>query len=340
LRRWLIGIDEAGYGPKMGPLVIGASIWSMPAERSFEALLPELEPEFQSRSWSCNCNFIPLGDSKVIYQPKGSLQGLAVAIRFLLGLQDISCNSTSELLEVTCPSDAVRVQELPWYSSQLDATQIDDASEIDMPLDSDDMQSIVTGVAIEKLNRLGIRFHGLRCRVIDEEAFNRTVAAAGNKSNALGEWSLGLLEQCVGWIHENSFEERPIQIEACCDRQGGRKRYAPLLNRAFQDWGPWFEIVEEDTQCSRYRGAFWDLDLHVRFQVQGDSLLPAASASMLAKWVRELMMLRLNRYWRTRVGKDLKPTAGYPVDAERFKKAIAGAIDPSVHASHRWWRSC
>ncbi|MCU0709312.1 MAG: hypothetical protein MUF23_13565 [Pirellula sp.] len=224
---------------------------------------------------------------------------------------------------------------MPWY-----ACQLDEASESCMRPEGRVPQTELAKAANTKMYQIGLQFHGFRCRVIDEETFNEAVAIAGNKSNALGEWSLGLLEQCVAWIQRNTDDEGQIHVEGCCDRQGGRKRYAPMLNAAFQQWNPWFEILEEDAACSRYRGAFGDLDLHVRFQVQGDSLLPAASASMLAKWIRERLMLRLNRYWRERVGNDLKPTAGYPVDAERFRRAIAKAIDPSLHATHRWWRCC
>ncbi|MHC4253749.1 MAG: hypothetical protein ACYS9X_31935, partial [Planctomycetota bacterium] len=42
-----------------------------------------------------------------------------------------------------------------------------------------------------------------------------------------------------------------------------------------------------------------------------------ALASMVSKYVRELFVRRLNRWFGERV-EDLKPTAGYPVDAARF----------------------
>jgi hypothetical protein len=50
--------------------------------------------------------------------------------------------------------------------------------------------------------------------------------------------------------------------------------------------------------------------------------LPVALGSMLSKYLRELHMILFNRYWCER-RPDLKPTAGYSVDARRFLEDIA-----------------
>ena len=42
---------------------------------------------------------------------------------------------------------------------------------------------------------------------------------------------------------------------------------------------------------------------------------------MTSKYLRELAMRAFNAWWCGRVD-DLRPTAGYPVDARRFKRAI------------------
>ena len=49
--------------------------------------------------------------------------------------------------------------------------------------------------------------------------------------------------------------------------------------------------------------------------------LPAALASMIAKYTRELYMLRFNHYFRSQIS-ELKPTAGYVQDGRRFLKEI------------------
>jgi hypothetical protein len=52
-----------------------------------------------------------------------------------------------------------------------------------------------------------------------------------------------------------------------------------------------------------------------------DAHFPVALASMLAKYVRELMMIRFNRYFQS-LAPDLKPTAGYVQDGRRFLAEI------------------
>ncbi len=57
-----------------------------------------------------------------------------------------------------------------------------------------------------------------------------------------------------------------------------------------------------------------------------------ALASIVSKTVREVWMDVFNAYWLVRVP-GLKPTAGYPVDAARFRRAIeptarAAGLDP------------
>ena len=43
---------------------------------------------------------------------------------------------------------------------------------------------------------------------------------------------------------------------------------------------------------------------------------------MVSKYIRELAMAAFNRFWCTRL-EGLKPTAGYPIDAQRFRRDIA-----------------
>jgi hypothetical protein len=66
--------------------------------------------------------------------------------------------------------------------------------------------------------------------------------------------------------------------------------------------------------------------MRVIFEVEAEERhFPVALASMTAKLVRELAMLRFNRYWSGRMA-ELKPTAGYRNDAWRFLDDIAAVI--------------
>lgn len=77
--------------------------------------------------------------------------------------------------------------------------------------------------------------------------------------------------------------------------------------------------------------------MRVIFEVDADSRhFPVALASMTAKLVRELAMMRFNRYWGDRLA-EIKPTAGYRTDARRWLEDARrlGAPDDELSAMCR-----
>ncbi|MEZ6080363.1 MAG: hypothetical protein R3C56_33235 [Pirellulaceae bacterium] len=77
--------------------------------------------------------------------------------------------------------------------------------------------------------------------------------------------------------------------------------------------------------------------LTIHFSVGGDSFPPTALASMLAKYLRERLMHPLNAFWQGQLPQ-LKPTAGYPVDAQRFRAAIEPVAERLKLSIDQWWR--
>lgn len=349
--KWILGIDEAGYGPNLGPLVIVASVWKVRETCDVREGLGAWRPEFQDGAWRRECNHIPMGDSKTIYRPGLPLDGLQVGVDFLLRCADLmgwdpkkgrsQCLSDgilqgptplSRCLDAVAAEDRARVESVPWYASQWSESNSTSLIEL---------RAEVAQSGMQKMKALGVEFLGYRARVIDETEFNRRVAAAGNKATALSHWSIGLVLACLAdaKLHPQDGQS----IEVYCDRHGGRKHYAPLLMHGFGSLPSttdtcWFDILSETSHCSRYATRWRDRPLTIQFQVDGDSLFPAAASSMLAKWIREAMMLRLNRYWAEQLGGPLKPTAGYAVDAARFAKDIAPALQRIGWTSDQWWR--
>jgi hypothetical protein len=57
-----------------------------------------------------------------------------------------------------------------------------------------------------------------------------------------------------------------------------------------------------------------------------DRHLPVALASMTAKYLRELAMVRLNRFFRDALP-EVKPTAGYVQDGRRFLQEVRPVIE-------------
>jgi ribonuclease HII len=78
---------------------------------------------------------------------------------------------------------------------------------------------------------------------------------------------------------------------------------------------------------SRYRLASDRSDWHAEFLVEGEHKhLPIALASMVAKYLRELLMDGFNAYWHG-VAPQVRPTAGYYGDARRFIQDIIPFVD-------------
>jgi hypothetical protein len=335
--RLVIGIDEAGYGPNLGPLVVAASVWAVEGF-GIEAGLAPFYPEFRDAPWSAESPWVPLGDSKKIHRRGEASDALLEGGAFLMGTRDPAAPSSwSEILPRVAPLDLPRVESRPWY----DAAWIEP-----VPSAARDASMPHRKAAERKLRALGIAFHGFHARILDELEFNRAVALAGdNKANALAKWSLGLARDAL--LAVPALQRACDAIEIYCDRLGGRKRYAPLLMQTWHEPSAdetktasamWFEVLHESSQCSRYRSMWGAMPLSIQFAVDGDSLFPSAAASMLAKGIRESLMGRLNRFWQEQVGDHLKPTAGYAVDAGRFADEIAAARAKLGILEEQWWR--
>ncbi|MDZ4656912.1 MAG: hypothetical protein SH868_04960, partial [Bythopirellula sp.] len=112
----------------------------------------------------------------------------------------------------------------------------------------------------------------------------------------------------------------PSPLHVVCDKHGGRNRYGALLQHHFPD--VWIDTLAESGPASRYAWGPPESRVDICFRVKGEAELPVALASMTAKYHRELAMRAFNAFWCARIP-DLRPTAGYPTDAKRYKAAIA-----------------
>ncbi|XZE21114.1 hypothetical protein SH449x_001009 [Pirellulaceae bacterium SH449] len=348
----VIGIDEAGYGPSMGPFVVVATAWRVPSELSVEDLEERLDPEFQSRPLgavrAANPSHIPLGDSKKIYAGKHAEESLQLGARFLLesvspankrASHDTELVDAADYLEPEnmslgsrlYPRDWHRIKNVPWLQELDLQLQTSVAQSKSPALDSHELLQL----GASKLNSLEIELIGASGRLIDEIEWNRLIEQYQNKSLVLSELSLGLARDVVA-AHATSNE--PVEIY--CDKHGGRNRYQAHLMKAFD--GQWFEALAENSQLSRYTAYWADHPLMIQFRVEGDSIIPSAAASILAKWTRETSMKALNAYWARKSESHgyavPKPTAGYYVDAMRFAREIESLSTNHGPEKSAWWR--
>jgi hypothetical protein len=73
------------------------------------------------------------------------------------------------------------------------------------------------------------------------------------------------------------------------------------------------------------------------FTVGGEGRMPVALASMTAKYLRELSMLAFNAHWSARIP-GLRETAGYPVDAARWRGEAEAAVRVAAVPWESVWR--
>lgn len=334
--RLVLGVDEAGYGPNLGPLVVAVSAWAVDSRLEVLDGLEPFAPEFQAASWTPRSAFVPFGDSKKIYQSGKGLAGLNFALRFFESIFEGKPSEKRPWFELgrLAQEDLSRVESHPWYRCKNPVKGLGRANQVD------ENSEASCRFAREKLLKLGVRLIGFRLRVLDEAYFNECVDRLGNKSDVLGHISLELAWKVLGECMDfHSFKG----IEIYCDRQGGRKKYAGLISQTYErshqeSQVPFCSVVDESPKTSVYSMRHAGIATSIRFQVHGDSLFPPAAASMVAKWARESLMERFNGYWREVVGPGLKPTAGYAVDAARFARDIEPWITKLAIEKNQWWR--
>ncbi len=321
----LVGVDEAGYGPSMGPLTICATAWRVPI--SFDAceMSQLLEPEFLAKPIKPTSTHVPIGDSKKIHREKLAVEGLLLGARFQCFAMDgaIPLDWDSRFASFA-RQDWERLVKIPWYAERpSSSTEMLDKTILDQPA--------YFRAAIDKLTTHMIALVGVRMRVVDEIEFNQQVDRTGNKSTLLSEASLALIKQVV-----SEFATRGEAVEVYCDKHGGRNRYQAILTYMFDE--EWFGIEIESRGCSRYVAKWDGHAMQIQFKVDGDSIFPSAAASIVAKWTREELMARLNGFWQENVIGGLAATAGYYVDALRFAKQIERNALKLGLDRELWWR--
>lgn len=370
----LIGTDEAGYGPNLGPLVVAATAWEV-AEEGATQRVPDRGQGAGKDSRASSTNGLAPADNAnlagtIVCELPGKMPGLCEVDLYRV-LRSVVAKSASERRIAVADSKALyhpglglrqlergihAVLSAMGESHRLWSTfvafcQADpdghhrrhcwpDGHDSALPIDA----------AIDELTRLGERFGRtcatagvrpllVRARLIFPAEFNDLVAYHGTKGAALSHVTVGLLRTVINSVPSLSQYAVPTlqpAIHAVCDKHGGRNFYASLLQHHFSEH--WVEPGLECRAESRYEWGAPESRTRVTFRMNGERFLPTALASMTAKYLRELAMRAFNEFWCARVP-ELRPTAGYPKDARRFKQDIASAQRELGIDDHILWRN-
>ncbi len=323
------GIDEAGYGPMLGPLCIGCSIFSLDEHDATNGA-----PDLWKRLDHAICRGrrdrgrrIAIDDSKKL---KGSRQGgphpLHHLERGVLAFLATTVNGPDWLDGLTderaLSELGVTVPVHPWYEGTTE-----------LPLGEDPALLRITTSRLERaLAESGVTCRSLSCELIDADEFNEKVVRTGNKASLNFEAILRIINRL-----RKAYPTDEVHVVV--DRQGGRTRYRSDLQQAWPDHA--IQVLDEGPALCRYRlapvhGPTWS----VSFTQAGEHRhLPIALASMTAKFCRELLMIRMNR-WFIEAQPGLQPTAGYVQDARRYLDDIAPVIESRSIERSKLVRNC
>ncbi len=306
------GIDEAGYGPMFGPLVIARSVFVLP-----DADPADDPPNLWQTLGKAVCDSIrdkqhriAVNDSKKLYTPASGLKHLERGVLAFLHTAGADPATLDAYLTAMAYDGDSRQPDQLWY--------LDDHGGPALPTTYDAGQ---LAIARSQLNIVmtaaSVKLHELRAAVIFEDRFNRMVAATRSKARCA--WTF-----VSGHLHAVWQQFGPRHPTVIVDRQGGRTRYGDPLRLLFD--GADVRVIDESPLASVYAVHHGERRMTIRFEVDSEQRhLPVALASMAAKYTRELLMSRFNKFWQQHVP-DVKPTKGYAADGKRFLAEIEPAL--------------
>lgn len=313
---WVIGIDEAGYGPNLGPLVQSAVAVLLP--ESDVAGWKTLKPVVRRCGEKGEPWRMLVDDSKKVYT-RGGLEALEFAV--LMAVPLLIETFGSFLPGIT----------LPWVRGELEGEAWYDPADVIPATTTFDAVWKDRRAVGDKWAGVDAAFGPFLAAITPTPRFNRICDESGSKATVL---SHGFVELLGGLLTELPKDGEPMVVT--CDKQGGRNFYAGMIQEAFPDG--WVIAELESARESRYRVELLDRPVTITFRprADGDSVA-VAQASMLCKYLREICVRQFNRFWATHVP-GIKPTAGYPVDAKRFFAEIQPAMAKLGLTDDQVWR--
>ena len=291
--RFRMGIDENGLGPRLGPLVVTAVVARVTEEgQAMAARKPR--GSLAKR----------LGDSKAMVShgdvALGEAWARALAAR--LGLEArapdalihaLALDSRSEMRRM-CPSHV----EAQCWSTQREMFDADDA--------------VVAKVAgdLDRLAGKGIDVVGVRTSLVCTKRLNAERAVGHSRFDV----DLHAMERIV----LDTRERVTGSLDVVCGKVGGYARYSdafgPLAGRLHA-------IIEEGAKRSAY--SFPGLGTIAFVRDADASHLLVAMASMVGKWIREVMMARIVRFYGHDGDSDLDASGYHDPVTDRFVAATA-----------------
>ncbi|MBC8202050.1 MAG: hypothetical protein H8E86_08385 [Planctomycetes bacterium] len=303
------GIDEAGYGPMFGPLCVGTSVFILKDYNPQDGApnMWSLLETIVCKSRKDKHKRIAVNDSKKLKsgsKPK-DLFGLERGVFAFLNAHHSdkpieTDNDFFRLVGSTVPDE-------PWFESVTP-----------LPVAVDQQELRINSNRLQRaMNSANVTCDWVSCDSIDARMYNERTTIASKAS----------LNFSMAMHHVHTIMQRypTLHPRIMIDRHGGRSQYRNDLQLCWPEAE--IQILCEDIHRSRYRLQRGDSFATITFESKSDEKhLPVALASMLAKYTRELKMIRLNRFFQNEIPQ-LEPTAGYVKDGRRFLKEIEPLLE-------------
>lgn len=301
---FLAGVDEAGYGPFVGPLTIGFALFRVPdlAADLGKILAPVACAKSARRPGDRR---LWLDDSKLVHQGP---QGRARLERSVAAFRELGApgRGSLETWIGEPPSGPARLlRAAPWHR------------ELDVPLcpGADGGRARLDAAALARvLEAGGCALAGFGARAAPANEWNALLTRHGDNKGAA---HFALTMEVVRHLLAASGSA-PLRIEL--DRHGGRSRYGELLRAALEPDA--IETHGENEAGSAYTLRFGARAVQLRFSEDADATFaPVALASLAAKQTRERLMDLHNEWFGARLP-GLAPTKGYALDGRRWLREV------------------
>ena len=222
----LAGIDEAGYGPLLGPLVVGCCAFQITDGDANADALPCLWKRLRklvSKNRTKNGKRLHINDSKLVYSSGMGVKELERSILAILATmqaeakasaETIVCDELDTVLACVAGHAVADLRGYPWYLPYPGER---------FPLEQDLTPIRLFANALRaEMTTTGTRCVHLAARVVTEKKLNELLGATHNKGSALFSTSAIHLDHLL-----RMYGDKGLVI--FCDRQGGRAHYGQLL---------------------------------------------------------------------------------------------------------------